>query len=69
MAALSPLAMAEDKVVETVVTEEVPVVLPSTLTTVISDSVTFSTLTNGVMHTIGEVLVPKSLDEFADLED
>lgn len=25
--------------------------------------------TNGVMHSIGEVLVPKSLDEFADLED
>lgn len=25
--------------------------------------------TNGVLHSIGEVLVPKSLDEFADLED
>lgn len=25
--------------------------------------------TNGVMHSLGEVLVPESLDEFADLED
>lgn len=24
---------------------------------------------NGVMHSIGEVLLPKSLDEFAGLED
>lgn len=24
---------------------------------------------NGVMHAVGEVIVPKSLDEFADLED
>ncbi|MEP2776206.1 MAG: fasciclin domain-containing protein [Luteolibacter sp.] len=25
--------------------------------------------TNGVMHSVGEVIVPESLDEFADLED
>lgn len=48
MAALSPLAIAQDKVAEQAVTEEVPVVLPGTLTTVIADSVTFSTLTKAL---------------------
>jgi len=37
-----------------------------------NDAKVFSTdaaATNGVMHGVGEVIVPKSLDEFADLED
>lgn len=38
----------------------------------VNDSKVFSTdtpATNGVMHSVGEVIVPKSLDKFAGLED